>query len=310
MAASTNGEGVTRMFKKMGVALLIGVTLGSLGLVTAQAATQQIVSQKKVTKYGRVTGNLKGQMYTFQSRAGELTMTVNHRLASFPKTAWVVSKTAYVQKANGKQYQYDYVTALGAKKSYSGWVGHKDLKTPSTVKLNAPYISQNAVKAWMGCESASLLEGLHAKGVLRSTGLVAFMKHLPRSKNNNPNNGFAGSPYKVTPGVFQSIFPKPLAKWGNRYTSVKNVSGAKLSQLRAQLRLHNPVVVYVTLHFAKAQYGHYFWGTGINNSHVMLLDGYKRGYYHVADPNQGKYWVSAHKFARSYNYKHFAVAVQ
>lgn len=299
------------MFKQIGFALLTGIAMGSLGLIPAHAATQQVISQKNVAKYGRVTGNLKGKTYRFQSQSGQLTMTANHQLASFPKTAWVVSKTALVQKTNGKHYRYDYVTSLGnTKKTYTGWVWHKYLKSPATVNLNAPYISQNAVKAWMGCESASLLEGLHAKGVLRSTGLVAFMKHLPRSKNNNPNNGFAGSPYKVTSGVFQSIFPKPLAKWGNRYTPVKNISGAKMSQLRAQLRLHNPVVVYVTLHFAKAQYGHYFWGTGINNSHVMLLDGYKPGYYHVADPNQGKYWVSANKFARSYNYKHFAVAVQ
>lgn len=299
------------MIKKVLVTLLTGVAIGSFGLVTAQAATQHVVSQKNVTTFGKVTGNTRGKTYAFKTTDGQLTMTANHKLASFPKTAWAISKSALIQKANGKQYRYYYVTSISkGKKSYSGWVWHKYLKTPSTVNLNAPYISQNAVKAWMGCESASLLEGLHYKGALKSTGLVAFMKRLPRSKNNNPNNGFAGSPYKVTSGVFQSIFPKPLAKWGNQYEPVKNMSGASLSKLRSQLRLHNPVVVYVTLHFAKAQYGHYFWGTGINNSHVMLLDGYKKGYYHVADPNQGKYWVSASKLARSYSYKHFAVAVQ
>lgn len=299
------------MIKKVLATLLTGVAIGNFGLVTAQAATQHVVSQKNVTTFGKVTGNTRGKTYAFKTTDGQLTMTANHKLASFPKTAWAISKSALIQKANGKQYRYYYVTSISnGKKSYSGWVWHKYLKTPSTVNLNAPYISQNAVKAWMGCESASLLEGLHYKGALKSTGLVAFMKRLPRSKNNNPNNGFAGSPYKVTPGVFQSIFPKPLAKWGNQYEPVKNMSGASLSKLRSQLRLHNPVVVYVTLHFAKAQYGHYFWGTGINNSHVMLLDGYKKGYYHVADPNQGKYWVSASKLARSYNYKHFAVAVQ
>ncbi|WP_245155269.1 C39 family peptidase [Levilactobacillus yiduensis] len=290
-------------------------TLGALGLgaapLTAQASTtQKIVSQKSVAKFGKVTGNAAGSLYAFRTTDGALTLTATHQLKNFKHTAWEISKSALIQKANGKTYRYYYVKALGAKQTARGWVWHRYLKTPTTVKLGVPYVSQQAVKAWMGCESASLLEGLHYKGVLKSTGLVAFMKHLPRSKNNNPNNGFAGSPYKVTPGVFQSIFPRPLAKWGNTYTPVKNISGAKLSQLRSQLRRHNPVVVYVTLHFAKAQYGHYFWGTGINNSHVMLLDGYRKGGYHVADPNHGKYWVSAAKFARSYNYKHFAVAVE
>ena len=299
------------MTKRIWVAIAVGIAIGSLGLVTAQAATQRIVSQKAVPKFGKVTGNVEGNTYTFKTIDGQLKMIVNHQLASFPKTAWVFSKSALVQIANGKQYRYYYISSLSkSNKRYSGWVWRSYLKTPTTVNLRAPYINQNAVKAWMGCESASLLEGLHNKGVMKTTGLIAFMTHLPRSKNNNPNNGFAGSPYKVTPGVFQSIFPKPLAKWGNQYEPVKNMSGANLSKLRAQLRLHNPVVVYVTLHFAKAQYGHYFWGTGINNSHVMLLDGYKPGYYHVADPNQGKYWVAASKLTRSYNYKHFAVAVQ
>ncbi|NLR32832.1 C39 family peptidase [Levilactobacillus tujiorum] len=298
------------------------VTIASIGLgmiagtgLTASAATvnPHIISQGKVTKFGKVTGDVKGSLYNLPTdNTGKLRFIQTHKLKNFPHTAWIISKSALVKKNNGKDYRYYYVTSTSAKskKNYSGWVWHKYLKTPSKVNLNAPYISQQAVKAWMGCESASLLEGLHYKGVMKSTGLVKFMKKLPRSKNNNPNNGFAGSPYRVTPGVFQSIFPKPLAKWGNKYTTVKNISGSKLSTLRSQLRMHNPVVVYVTLHFAKAQYGHYFWGRGINNSHVMLLDGYKKNAYHVADPNHGKYWVGAKKFSRSYNYKHYAVAVQ
>lgn len=300
------------MFKQIGIGTAVGLACLGLGVTAQAASAQHVISQKTVTKYGKVTENVAGSLYAFKNTDQTLTLTATHQLKKYPHTAWIVSRSALVQMADGQSARYNYVTSTSSKttKQVSGWVLAHDLKTPAKVNLGAPYISQNAVKAWMGCESASLLEGLQDKGVLKSTGLVAFMRHLPRSKNNNPNNGFAGSPYKVTPGVFQSIFPKPLAKWGNTYTPVKNISGASLAKLRSQLRLHNPVVVYVTLHFAKAQYGHYFWGTGINNSHVMLLDGYKAGAYHVADPNHGKYWVSAKKFARSYNYKHFAVAVQ
>ncbi|MFC6275429.1 C39 family peptidase [Levilactobacillus tangyuanensis] len=294
--------------------VLLGIfgllTFFTVGTVGHAASSAQLVSQQKVTSYGRVTGNVKGTLVAFKEAGSGVQLVTTHQLSQYRNTAWIVNRSALVRQANGKNQRYVYVTSTNAKSKTTGWVLKNDLKIPSKVNLNAPYISQNKVKAWMGCESASLLEGLHYKGVLKSTGLVAFMKKLPRSKTNNPNTGFAGSPYKVTPGVFQSIFPKPLAKWGNRYHSVKNISGAKVSKLRSELRMNHPVVVYVTLHFAKAQYGRYFWGTGINNSHVMLLDGYKKGAYHVADPNQGKYWVSANKFTRSYNYKHYAVTIQ
>lgn len=301
------------MFKQISVGVATGLALMGVCVGAQASTTQQLVSQKKVAPIGKVTSNTNGKIYAFKvGKDDDLSLVPTYQLKKYPHTAWRISRTAQVQKANGRTYRYNYVTAIRTKgkQPVSGWVWSHYLKTPKVVKLGAPYISQNAVKAWMGCESASLLEGLHYKGVLKKTGLVAFMKHLPRSKNNNPNNGFAGSPYRVTPGVFQSIFPKPLAKWGQHYAPVKNISGARLAKLRAQLRLHNPVVVYVTLHFAKAQYGHYFWGTGINNSHVMLLDGYRHGAYHVADPNHGKYWVKATKLAHSYNYKHFAVVVE
>lgn len=57
------------------------------------------------------------------------------------------------------------------------------------------------------------------------------------------------------------------------------------------------------------QYHQYFLGTGIDNSHVMTLDGFKDGYYHVADPAAGSYWVSANSFAYSYNLTRYAVVV-
>lgn len=303
-----------RSRQKLGLKLGLGVLLGLAGslLSTPGLGHAQVhgqLEQSHRVSYGRVLRHSKGHLY--RVTAGKL--QTQSSLKGLTKTLWVVSKTARATTAQGKRVTYDYVTSAGPAKRQvtTGWIRQTNLKRPTQVNLNAPYVSQRAVKAWMGCESASLLEGLHYKGVKSHTGLVAFMKQLPRSRHNNPHEGFAGSPYKVTPGVFQSIFPKPLAKWGSRYHPVKNISGASVAQLRAQLRINHPVVVYVTLHFAKAQWGHYFWGKGINNSHVMLLDGYntKRHRYHVADPNHGKYWVSAQKFKRSYNYKHYAVAI-
>ncbi|MHA8111384.1 C39 family peptidase [Lactobacillaceae bacterium Melli_B4] len=179
------------------------------------------------------------------------------------------------------------------------------------VELDAPFISQKEIKAWNGCEAASLLEGLHEKGSMLNTDLRTFLTQMPRSKNNDPNNGYAGSPYiKNETNVFQSIFPKALAKWGNHYHHVQDMTGASIDQLKQQVRSGNPVVTYIVSHYGTPQYQKYSWGTGINNSHVVLLDGYERGYYHVADPNHGKYWVKAKLFETAYNYEHYAVAIQ
>ncbi|UQS84653.1 C39 family peptidase [Apilactobacillus apisilvae] len=183
-------------------------------------------------------------------------------------------------------------------------------KNANAVELNAPYISQKAIKAWDGCEAASLLEAFHSKGVLLNTDLKEFLKQMPISKDGNPNNGFAGSPYSSSGKYFESIFPKALDKWGNQYHKVKDMTGSSINDLKKQIDAGNPVLTYIVSGYQKPQYKKYSFGTEIDNSHVVLLDGYERGYYHVSDPNHGQYWVKASSFEQSYNYKKYAVAVQ
>ncbi|WP_263853195.1 C39 family peptidase [Limosilactobacillus reuteri] len=175
--------------------------------------------------------------------------------------------------------------------------------------LNAPYINQYQVGD-MACEATALLEALHNKGYANNYNIQSFIKTMPVSPNGNPNEGFGGGYQRVTYGIFQSIYPEPLAKWGSRFGNVQNISGASPADLQSQLLNGNPVVVYVTMHWAAPQYGNYFWGVGVNNSHVMTLDGYRPGYYHVKDPAGGSYWVSASNFENSYNIKRFAVVVK
>ncbi|WP_162816325.1 C39 family peptidase [Limosilactobacillus reuteri] len=175
--------------------------------------------------------------------------------------------------------------------------------------LNAPYINQYQVGD-MACEATALLEALHNKGYANNYNIQSFIKTMPISPNGNPNEGFGGGYQRVTYGIFQSIYPEPLAKWGSRFGNVQNISGSSPADLQSQLLNGNPVVVYVTMHWAAPQYGNYFWGVGVNNSHVMTLDGYRPGYYHVEDPAGGSYWVSASNFENSYNIKRFAVVVK
>ena len=177
------------------------------------------------------------------------------------------------------------------------------------VLLNAPYINQYQVGD-MACEATALLEALHNKGYAKNYDIQSFIKTMPIAANGNPNDGFGGGYQRVTYGIFQSIYPTPLSKWGSQFGNVQNISGATPADLQNQLLSGNPVVVYVTMHWAAPQYGHYWWGTGVNNSHVMTVDGYRPGQYHVEDPAGGSYWVSASNFENSYNIKRFAVVVK
>lgn len=182
----------------------------------------------------------------------------------------------------------------------------------SYVLLNSPYINQNSSGYPMGCEAASLLQALQTKGRAKNYNLKSFIKEMPLSSNNNPNNGFSGKPDRVTPGVYQSIYAKPLAQWGSKYGKVADISGSSVETLKDELRKGNPVVVYVTGNYAKPVYGKYWWGTGIDNAHIVTLDGFNESNntYHISDPNAGKYWVSASKFEASYNLRKSAVVVR
>ncbi|MDT2758892.1 C39 family peptidase [Enterococcus xiangfangensis] len=186
------------------------------------------------------------------------------------------------------------------------------MDTSNDVLLNVPYINQNSAGLPMGCEAAALLQGLQAKGYAKNYSLKTFIKEMPLAADKNPNHGFAGRPDIVMSGVYQSIFPAPLTSWGSKYGKTVNISGSSPATLKQELRNGHPVVVYVTLNFASPQYGNYFWGTGIDNAHVLTLDGYNQAkdMYHVSDPNAGKYWVTADKFETSYQLKKFAVAIR
>lgn len=189
-----------------------------------------------------------------------------------------------------------------------------------TVKLNIPYKSQlTPVYAPFGCEGASLLMGLTYKGYTKKS-LKPFLNDMPKSKKN-PFLGFAsGNPYKNVNGVFQSIFPQPLTTYGKKYSpNVKNATGYTPSQLKAQLKKGNPVVVYVTLDFATPKMAKWPMGMAgkvktVDNMHVMTLIGYNAKGYYVADPNRkttakGKYWVSKAKFEKAYNALRYAVVI-
>ena len=195
---------------------------------------------------------------------------------------------------------------------------------PRRAVLDTPYVSQlSPVYAVVGCEGASLLMGLKAKGYAQDIGLRAFLDEMPKHPSN-PAKGYVGSPYLA--GQYDlrtTIYPAPLAAYASRYGKVTDISGADPREIRAELLSGNPVVIYATLRWAEPRYREYLiegeWQTLLRNNHVVLLDGYDRdaGMYHVSDPyndadtsKEYKYWIDAATLEAIYNVRRHALLIE
>lgn len=182
------------------------------------------------------------------------------------------------------------------------------------VLLNVPQINQNKAGLPMGCEAASLLQCLHYKNIKTNTNINQFIKEMPLAKDNNPNHGFAGSPFNIDERIYQSIFPEPLTKWANRYSKAENISGKSSEYIREEIAKGNPVIFFATYKFRNPTFKDYFWGkNALYNAHVMVVDGYDKNRMHIVDPAEDKpngYWISRSLFDSRYNIKKFAVVVR
>ena len=181
---------------------------------------------------------------------------------------------------------------------------------PSTSKvLGVSFISQEAAGAPEGCEAASALEALHYKGHASGMSLASFLRTMPIAANGNPYQGFGGTPYAVVDGVYQSIFPSAFTPWVAGFGGASNISGSSLDGIISQIAAGNPVVAWVTLNYQGPQWHHYDWGNGIDNAHVVTVDGYNGDSMHIVDPENGTYWISKGAFNAAYSYMKFAVAI-
>ncbi|EKP97096.1 hypothetical protein LCA211_1572 [Lacticaseibacillus casei 21/1] len=181
---------------------------------------------------------------------------------------------------------------------------------PSTSKvLGVSFISQEAAGAPEGCEAASALEALHYKGHASGMSLASFLRTMPIASNGNPYQGFGGTPYAVVDGVYQSIFPSAFTPWVSGFGGASNISGSSLDGIISQIAAGNPVVAWVTLNYQGPQWHHYDWGNGIDNAHVVTVDGYNSVGMHIVDPENGTYWISKGAFNAAYSYMKFAVAI-
>jgi uncharacterized protein YvpB len=179
----------------------------------------------------------------------------------------------------------------------------------SSKVLGVSFISHEAAGAPEGCEAASALEALHYKGHASGMSLASFLKTMPIASNGNPYQGFGGTPYAVVDGVYQSIFPSAFTPWVAGFGGASNISGSSLDGIISQIAAGNPVVAWVTLNYQGPQWHHYDWGNGIDNAHVVTVDGYNGDSMHIVDPENGTYWISKGAFNAAYSYMKFAVAI-
>lgn len=285
--------------KKKIVNLLLTLSLIAAPLAGITAFESNVVEAKTVSEVYEVTTN------GLNVRAGSGT---KYKVLGTLKNGTQISVKS---KTSNGWYKFSYKGKTGyVSGKYIKKITSKVIKTSSSVELKVPFYDQYEAKAPMGCEASSLLQALHFKGKAKKYNLATFLKQMPVDKKGDPNKGFGGTPYKVVNGVYQSIYPKALAKWGSKYGTVVNISGAKVSTLKKELKKGNPIVVYITNNYKAPIYHKYFWGKGIDNAHVVTLSGYKKGYYHVTDPARGAMWVSAKSFEYAYNLKKFAVVVR
>lgn len=310
-------------YKKYFFAFFIILSLMLVGVICKEykvAANKKLIEekQKKAIEIEKIK----------KAKQGEAEENLEEKLISQDiKESKLNNKKEIVAKvqAQMKQEQENKLKEEAAKKANAAAVKTASAAKATApepvkyVKLDVPYVNQKKpLYAPMGCEGASILMCLKYKNAT-NIDYKTFMDRMPISPDNNPFDGFAGSPFSIVPDVFQSIFPQALANYCSIYSSkVANISGDSCEDLKNELRNGNAVTVYVTNRLFEApKLKTYNFGgkdyTIVDNMHVVALAGFNDNdnTYYIADPNdKGYYWISKSKFETAYNCLRWAVVVR
>jgi uncharacterized protein YvpB len=245
----------------------------------------------------------------------------------FANGPYKTSSNTLKANASGRSYNGQNATLLATAATETGnWVklqllnsnkiywidarGVKNIASPMTRVLNVPNYNQYKEGAPVGCEGTSLYEALRYKGYVKNYSLHNFLNTIPKA--SSPYSGFVGSPFIADNNTYTAIFSAPLAKWGSKFGKVYNISGASVQDIAKQVLAGNPIVAYVTVHFAGVRWGTWSFGRVPNNNHAVAVAGVdltKKQFY-LSDPIDGKYWISMSKFASIYNVRKMAIVVK
>ena len=173
--------------------------------------------------------------------------------------------------------------------------------------LGVPFVSQGNT---MLCEGSSLLEGLLYKGYT-TQNLSQFVQSMPLSADNNPYDGYSGEWRHNVDGTYQGMMATPVVQWAAKYGSkAVNISGQGTAGIKRQITNGNSVVAWITYDYEAPEFKQMSWGRAVWNGHVVNVDGFKDGAYHVVDPVFGTRWINAGTFENAFNVTGMAVAVR
>lgn len=173
--------------------------------------------------------------------------------------------------------------------------------------LGVPFVSQGNT---MLCEGSSLLEGLLYKGYT-TQNLSQFVQTMPLSADNNPYDGYSGEWRHNVDGTYQGMMATPVVQWAAKYGSkAVNISGQGTAGIKREITNGNPVVAWITYDYEAPEFKQMSWGRAVWNGHVVNVDGFKDGAYHVVDPVFGARWINAGTFENAFNVTGMAVAVR
>jgi uncharacterized protein YvpB len=271
-----------------------------VGYINATGGSETTAAQGVwLSHKGNVTLSVKGYPIWkgfFSNQVGTTSMSTY-----FDNT---YNATGMYRHANGSLYYSLY--------SGKTWIGY--VNAAATLQkyrvIKVPNYNQYKNGAPVGCEGVSLYQALRAKGYASKYSLHAFLNTIPKA--SSPYNGFVGSPFVADNKTYTAIFAEPLAKWGQQFGQAVNISNSSVSTLEKEILAGNPVVAYVTEHFASIRWGNWAFGRVPNNNHAVTIAGVdliKKRLY-LSDPIDGQYWITENKFAKIYNQRKMAVVVR
>lgn len=222
----------------------------------------------------------------------------------------------YSKKVNWHHYTLDQnetsiISKQGWKIEGTGWYA-MPYSTPSPAPsdekvLNVPVVWQGDT---MLCEGSSLLQALRYKGVTNQE-LLTFVNSMPRANDNNPYHGYSGEWRHNVSGTYQGMMADPVVQWAKKVGgNAVNITGQGTNGMKNEIRNGNPVVTWITYNYASPQFKQMPWGRAVWNGHVVLVDGFKDGAYHVVDPVFGAKWINASTYENAFNVTKMAVAVR
>lgn len=176
------------------------------------------------------------------------------------------------------------------------------------VILNVPLINQGNT---MLCEGASLLQAMHYKGKATNQSLMSFVNSMPIASDKNPYHGYSGEWRHNVNGTYQGMMADPVVTWAQRNGgNAANITGSGVNGIKQEIRNGNPVVAWITYNYESPQFKQMPWGRAVWNGHVVTVDGFRNGAYHIADPVFGGNWINSGTFERAFNINGMAVAVR